>query len=78
MCIGVVGKVTQLEGSDALIDLDGNRVNVSSMLVPELKINDYVLIHAGFAISIISEDDYEEQKRIFSEIEELARDTFKD
>ncbi|MBN1764384.1 MAG: HypC/HybG/HupF family hydrogenase formation chaperone [Sedimentisphaerales bacterium] len=76
MCIGVAGKVIELAGQGAVVDVEGNRVSISAVLAPEVTVGDYVLIHAGFAISIISEEDYQEQKKIFEEIDEHYRKTF--
>lgn len=44
-------------GTSALADLHGNRVRISTMLVPDVVPGDWVLIHAGFAIQRLSEQD---------------------
>ena len=72
MCLAVVGKVLKLEKDSAVVDIEGNQVNISTVLVPKVKVNECVLMHTGFAISIISEADYEEHRRLFREIEEYA------
>lgn len=73
MCLAVVGKVLELEGQDALVDVQGNRINAVIALVPEVKISDHVLLHAGFAIAVISKEEYDQQQRLFKEIDEYAR-----
>jgi hydrogenase expression/formation protein HypC len=57
MCLGVPGKVVYLlENHTAAVDVNGNQVEISVRLTPEVKVNDYVLIHAGFAMEIIDDD----------------------
>ena len=73
MCLAVVGKVIELEKDIALVDIEGNRLHVIATLIPDVKVSDYVLVHAGIAISIISETDYQKQRQIFREIEKSAR-----
>jgi hydrogenase expression/formation protein HypC len=73
MCLAVVGKVIELENDTAVVDIEGNRLHVVASLLPDVKVSDYVLVHAGMAISIISETDYQQQQRIFREIEKSAQ-----
>lgn len=48
MCLGVPGKVIAVkENGLALVDVDGNQMDVSIRLTPEVEPNQYVLIHAG-------------------------------
>ena len=60
MCLAVPGKIVSFEDSDPLfrngrVDFAGIVKQVSLACVPEAKSGDYVLVHAGFAISIIDE-----------------------
>jgi hydrogenase expression/formation protein HypC len=50
MCLAVPARLVACEGTDAVADLHGNRVQVSTVLVPEAGVGDWVLVHAGFAI----------------------------
>ena len=61
MCLAVPGKVLDVENSDALsaggrVDFGGIVKQVNLAYVPEAKSGDYVLVHAGFAISVIDEE----------------------
>ncbi|KPK74426.1 MAG: hypothetical protein AMJ79_14170 [Phycisphaerae bacterium SM23_30] len=78
MCLAVAGKVVELDGCHAVVDVQGNRVNAVTILVPEVKVSDYVLLHAGFAIAITSRQEHDEQHRIFKEIEKHARQILQD
>lgn len=57
MCLAVPGKIVEMRGDDATADLNGNRFRVSTVLTPGVQIGDWVLVHAGFAISPIAEHD---------------------
>jgi len=48
MCLAIPAKVVTLKGTIAQVDMMGNERVVSTDLVPEVKLGDYVLVHAGF------------------------------
>ncbi len=60
MCLAIPAKVVMLKGSIAQVDMMGNERVVSTDLVPEVKLGDYVLVHAGFAIGIIDDESAKE------------------
>jgi hydrogenase expression/formation protein HypC len=60
MCLAVPGRVDLLEGGIAVVDIEGNRVNAMVSLVPEVKVGDWVLVHAGLAITVMSESEARE------------------
>ena len=72
MCLATVGKVLELDGQDAVVDLQGNRVTIVTAFVPEVKTDDYVLIHAGFAIAVIDKAEYQQREKLFNEIKEYG------
>ena len=57
MCIGLVGSIVGIEGEDldrvATVDVGGRLRRVGLMTVPEAKLGDEVLIHAGFAVRVV-------------------------
>jgi len=61
MCLAVPGKILSVnEGDDALervgtVDFQGSRVEASLAMTPEAKTGDWVLVHAGFALTIMDE-----------------------
>ncbi len=57
MCLAVPGRILECREAEALVDLQGNRLNVSTMLTPDVTPGDWVLIHAGFTLTAISEHD---------------------
>ena len=70
MCLAVPARV--LERSDAelaTIDAGGVRMRVSLALVPEAAVGDYVIVHAGFAISRLDPDEARCTLALFAQIE---------
>ncbi len=69
MCIAVPMRLIEiLPEKKGKVELDGVERTVSLRLVPDCRIGDYVLIHAGFAIETVSKDAAEENLRILDEL----------
>jgi hydrogenase expression/formation protein HypC len=60
MCLAVPGKIIEVCGTDAKVDFQGSRREVSLVLTPEAGVGDWVLVHAGFAINTVTEADARE------------------
>lgn len=67
MCLAVVGRLISMEGSLGVVDMSGVEMKVGLQLVPEVKIGNWVLIHAGFAIQIIDEEEARETLELLGE-----------
>lgn len=57
MCLGVPMQVKTIENEVAICEIDGVQRDASLMMLDDVKIGDYVLIHAGFAIEKIDDDE---------------------
>jgi len=57
MCLAVPARVEQIDGSIARVNLAGNTLQTSIDLLDDVKVGDYVLIHAGYAIQKIDEEE---------------------
>ncbi len=68
MCLGVVGRIEEIKGDMAIAEIMGVRREISIVLVPEIKIGEYVMIHAGFAINPIDEEAAKETEEILKEV----------
>ena len=68
MCLAVPGKITSIEENNAEVDFSGIKRSVSLDLVPDAKKNDYVLVHAGFAIQVLEPEEAAETLKLFQEI----------
>ncbi len=71
MCIAIPMKVVQINGNEVLCEYKGVRKTVRGDLVSELKVGDYVIIHAGFIIQKVDIKDAIETIRLYEEIENL-------
>ncbi|WP_019241703.1 MULTISPECIES: HypC/HybG/HupF family hydrogenase formation chaperone [Bacillus] len=56
MCVGVPAKVIELHEYSAVVDVMGSQTTVGIIFVPEVKLGEYVIVHAGQAMSIIDEE----------------------
>lgn len=77
MCLGIPGKITEITDNDpltrsGLVDFSGVSRNVNLSLVEEAGVNDYVIVHAGFAISQIEEEEAQEIFKYLKEIDEAG------
>ncbi|MGB7054560.1 MAG: HypC/HybG/HupF family hydrogenase formation chaperone [bacterium] len=68
MCLGVVGRIDEIDGDMATAEIMGVRRNISIVLVPDIKVDDYVMIHAGFAINQMDEKDARETEEMIMEV----------
>ena len=68
MCLAVPVKVVSINGSEAEVDFGGVKRRVSIMLTPEVKVGQYVLLHTGYSISVIDEDEAKETLKLFEEM----------
>ncbi len=74
MCLAMPGQIVQQTADGrAVVDMNGNRFNVSLAVVPDARVGDWVLVHAGFAISQLEEQDARETWDLLKEagVEEL-------
>lgn len=79
MCLAVPGKILSIAGEDELtrtgkVSFGGIVKEISLALVPEAKVGDYVLVHAGFAINTLDEIEANKTFEYLRELEE-ADDT---
>jgi hydrogenase expression/formation protein HypC len=77
MCLAIPGKVISIEpGSDeifrmGIVSFDGINRQVNLAMVPEVKVNDYVLVHVGVAIQTLDEEEAMKTLEYLREIDEL-------
>ena len=83
MCLGVPGKIVKIYSNNHLrmgmIDFQGVKREACLEYVPDANIDDYVLVHVGFALNVISEEEAQETLDLLRQIadidEELNPDT---
>lgn len=57
MCLAVPGKIVSLNEDRAIVDMNGNRVEVCTVMTPDARPDEWVLVHAGFAIGCVDESE---------------------
>lgn len=77
MCLGVPGKIMKIEDNElgmpmAKVNFSGINKEVCLAYVPEAQVGDYVVVHVGFAISRIDEEEAMQVFEYLKEMEELA------
>jgi len=73
MCLAVPARIVEMENDKAVVDALGNRWNVRTTLTPEVKMGDIVLIHAGFAIAKVDEEDAKETWELIAQFDEFQQ-----
>jgi hydrogenase expression/formation protein HypC len=69
MCLAIPAKVVQkLENDQALVEVGGVHNQISLMLVEEVTVGDYVIVHVGFAIARLNADEAAKSLALFDEI----------
>jgi hydrogenase expression/formation protein HypC len=76
MCLAIPGKVESVSGNDQLsrvgkVNFGGILKEVSLAYVPEVKVGDYVIVHVGFALSRLDEDEAHKVFEYLKEMEDL-------
>ena len=74
MCLAIPAQLKLIEGEMGIVEFLGNEIEVSLSLVSP-KIGDYLLIHAGFAIEIVTKDSAAEILEIYELLEETANES---
>ena len=76
MCLAVPGRIESIQdgpgGPIAEVDFAGVRRNISLACTPEARIGDYVLVHVGFAISVVDEEEARGTLDLLREMGELG------
>lgn len=68
MCLSIPAKILSIEGQKAKVSLGGAEYNAALNLVEDVKVGDYVLLHSGFAIQKINEEEAMETMRLLNEV----------
>ena len=74
MCLAIPGRITDISGDDPImragrVDFGGIVKEISLAYVPEAGVGDYVLVHVGFALTVIDEAEAE---RLFEQLNQIA------
>jgi hydrogenase expression/formation protein HypC len=72
MCLAIPARIEKAAGQDATVALDGSSAEISLALVPEAKVGDWVLVHAGYAIAILDPKEARQTYDLLKEMESLS------
>jgi hydrogenase expression/formation protein HypC len=72
MCLAIPLKLVSIDGTDAIGEVGGIQREVSIMMTPDVKVGDYVIVHAGFAIQVLDQREAEENLEILRQIGEMV------
>ena len=72
MCLAIPALIKSIDGQQAVADIEGVTRDISLQLTPEAKVGDYVLLHTGYAISIIDAAEAEETLKLLREMAEAS------
>lgn len=67
MCLAVPGKIVSISGQNAMIDFGGVQREANVSLI-EPRVGDYVVVHAGFAIQVVDEEEARETIKLWEEL----------
>lgn len=71
MCLAIPTIVKSIEGTTARAEIGGVERTISLALTPEARVGDYVLVHTGFAIGVVDEEEAQETLRLLGELAEF-------
>jgi hydrogenase expression/formation protein HypC len=74
MCLAIPALIKLIENKEAEVEIGGITRRISLWLTPEAKAGDYVLIHTGYAINVLDQEEAAETLKLFEEIAEKAEE----
>jgi len=75
MCLAIPAKVVNLKEDKAKVDFGEGVLREVNVALVNAKVGDYVLVHAGYAIQVLSEKEAQETIQLWNEILEAEAET---
>ncbi len=72
MCLAIPMKVATIDGDEAWVESDGTRRKIGLAFCKDARPGDYVIVHAGFAIEILKEDEARRTLQAMREVEDAV------
>ncbi len=70
MCLAIPAKIVDIDKQSATVEVGGVTRQASIVLLPDARLGNYILIHAGFAISLVDEAEALETIKLFEQLSE--------
>lgn len=74
MCLGLPLKIVEINGKEAIGEIHGVRRKIRIDMIEDLKIDDYVMVHAGFALEKIKEEQAKDSIEAILEVERALKE----
>lgn len=74
MCLAIPCKIVEIDNSMGVIDVDGVKGKASLLLIEDPKVGEYVIVHAGFAIQKMDEQEAMKSLKVLHEMAALSGD----
>ena len=74
MCLAIPALIKRIEDKEAEVEIGGITRRISLWLTPQAKVGDYVLLHTGYAINILDQEEAEETLKLLQEVAEAAEE----
>jgi hydrogenase expression/formation protein HypC len=75
MCLAIPAKIVSIEGDMAKVDFGEGVLREANIVLVKATVDDYILVHAGYAIQVISGEEAEETLRLWKELLEMEAHT---
>ncbi|NOQ18215.1 MAG: HypC/HybG/HupF family hydrogenase formation chaperone [Dehalococcoidales bacterium] len=74
MCLAIPALIKSIDGVEAEAEISGISRRISLQLTPEARVGDYAIVHTGYAISIMDQEEAEETLKILGEMASLVEE----
>jgi hydrogenase expression/formation protein HypC len=75
MCLAIPALIKSIDGVEAEAEIGGISRRISLQLTPEARVGDYAIVHTGYAISIMDQEEAEETLKILGEMASLVEES---
>jgi hydrogenase expression/formation protein HypC len=73
MCLAIPARIVSIDGQEAEADIGGIKRKISLRLTPQAEVGNFVLLHTGYAINIIDEEEAQETLKLLTELSEAEQ-----
>ena len=75
MCLAIPALIKSIDGAEAEAEIGGIGRRISLQLTPEARVGDYAIVHTGYAISIMDQEEAEETLKILGEMADMVEES---
>lgn len=74
MCLAIPAKIAEIKGNTAKVDFGEGVLREVDVTLVEAEVGGYVLVHAGYAIQVLSQEEAQETLQLWNEVLQTAED----